>query len=38
MIVEMVHDGHLGTTKELLLFQNAEKKFAILCQSSGQSS
>jgi ubiquitin carboxyl-terminal hydrolase 9/24 len=35
IIDEMLLDGHLGITKELLLFQNAEKKFAIGCQLNG---
>lgn len=31
----MLLDGHLNITKELLLFQNAEKKHAIGCHSQG---
>ncbi len=35
IIDEMLLDGHLGITKELLLFQNAEKKHLIGCQPQG---
>ncbi len=32
---EMLLDGHLNLTKELLLFQNAEKKYLIGCHPQG---
>ena len=33
-IDELLLDGHLNITKELLLFQNAEKKYSIGCSLS----
>ena len=38
LIDEILLDGHLNITKELLLFQNADKKYAIGCSLSSPNS